>query len=541
MTRLQRVAVSALGIAGLVAILGILVPFSPEACRGWPLCNGQVLPPSGGEALVAWIHRALAALLVALLAWLVGEARGRGPAFSLSCAALGAVLVEVAVGAGLALGKTGPVWRALHLGLGVGSVGSLAALAVAAFAEQGPSRAVLPAAVVGFVGLLHLGLVMAGRWVEATVLGFGIGLLMGMWGRERSEFVSAGSGIVGLALLQLLGWWLTKASPGSMAMMAAGSVGITGGVGALAAIAWFGPPRVHERPAVPMGTRLVGYWQLTKPRVVLLLLITTVCAMLVAGGLHVPLWLLAATVVGGALSAGGANALNCVVDRDVDALMRRTRTRPLVVGRLLPASALVYGLGLGLVAFGLLASLVNLLAATLAALGYLFYVLVYSVWLKRWTDQNIVIGGAAGAIPPLVGWAAATDRLDPLALLMFLVIFLWTPPHFWALALVRREDYARARIPMLPVVRGEERTRREILAYCGLLVACTLAVASVGRTGPLYLVSAVVLGSVLLRAAWRLYWEGTVAAAWSLFKLSNAYLAFLFGAMVVDRLVRGGV
>lgn len=326
-----------------------------------------------------------------------------------------------------------------------------------------------------------------------------------------------------------------------MAVLAAGSVGITGGVGALAALAWLGPMEGGGRSAGPAWARLVGYWQLTKPRVVLLLLVTTICAMLVVGGLQVPLWLLAATLVGGALSAGGANAVNCVVDRDVDSLMRRTRARPLVVGRLLPPSALVYGLGLGLVSFGLLAALVNLLAATLAAVGYLFYVLVYSVWLKRWTDQNIVIGGTAGAIPPLVGWAAVTDRIDVLALLMFLIVFLWTPPHFWALALVRREDYARARIPMLPVVRGEERTRREILTYCGVLVACTLGVAPLGRTGPLYLASAAVLGGGLLRLAWRLHREKTVAAAWSLFKFSNAYLALLFGAMVVDRLVRGGV
>ncbi len=540
MTGIQRVAVSALGVAGLLAILGLLVPFSPEACRGWPLCSGQILPPPRGDALVAWIHRMLAALLAVLVVWLVREARGQGAVFPLSRVALAAVLMGVAVGAGLALGKTDATWQALHRALGVGSVGSLAAAAVAAFAPSAQPRRDLSFAAafaaVGIGGVLHLGLVTAGRWVEAGALGLVVGLLLGAWGRGRAEVVAAASGIGGLGLLQLLGWWGQ-----SMALVAAGSVGIAGGLWALAAMIWLVPPVMRERARVPIGARLLGYGQLAKPRVVLLLLLTTVCAVVVAGGLRVPLWLLAATVVGGALSAGGANAVNCVLDRDVDAVMCRTRTRPLVVGRLLPAPALVFGVGLGLVAFGLLSALANLLAATLAALGYLFYVVVYSVWLKRWTHQNIVIGGAAGAIPPLVGWAAVTDRLDPLALWMSLVIFLWTPPHFWALALVRREEYARAQIPMLPVVRGEERTRREILVYCGLLVPCTLGAVLLGQGGFVYLAGAGILGGLLLRTAWRLYREGTVAAAWSLFKFTNAYLALLFAGLVLERLLRGAV
>jgi len=521
-----------------VATLGILAPFASGACQGWPLCKGELLPPAGGEALVAWIHRVLAMVLVGVLLALVREARGQPPASVLAGAALVAVLAGVAVGAGLALGRTDPGWRAAHLGLGLGSVGVLAAVVVAAFAA-GPravpaSRAAAPAA----LWAVHLGLLAVGRAGEAAALAFLAGLGLAVTHRGLPELRATAGAVSVLAAFQLLTRWL---GGGLAPTHAVAGVGTSGGLATFAALSWLHPGRPLQRPSPPgFGSLLAAYCQLAKPRVVLLLLVTTVCAMFAAGGLQTPAWIVAATVVGGALCAGGANALNCVVDRDVDAVMRRTRGRPLVVGRLLPAPALAYGVLLGLVAFGLLAALVNLLAATLAALGYLFYVLVYSVWLKRHTAQNIVIGGAAGAVPPLVGWAAVTDRLDLLALLLFVVVFLWTPPHFWALALVRRDDYARAGIPMLPVVQGDERTRRGILLYTALLVAFTLAMAALGRTGLLYSVGAATLGALFLRSAWRLYRERTVAAAWSLFKFSNAYLALLFATLVADRLLFGG-
>jgi heme o synthase len=280
------------------------------------------------------------------------------------------------------------------------------------------------------------------------------------------------------------------------------------------------------------------YVTLTKPRIMSLLLITGLCAMFVgAQGAPRP-WLVLVTMSGLALACGGASALNHVLDRDIDKLMgKRTRARPVAAERMPASRALEFGLALSAFSFVLLASLVNVLAAVLALVGNLFYVLVYTRWLKRTTPQNIVIGGAAGAVPPLVGWAAVTGNLTLPALWLFLIVFFWTPPHFWALALLIRRDYEAARIPMLPVVRGARETTRQIVLYSLVLVAVTVVPFLLGTLGLVYLGVALGLGAAFLLLAVRLRREATPRQASVLFHFSLLYLALLFAAMAVDPLL----
>jgi heme o synthase len=271
---------------------------------------------------------------------------------------------------------------------------------------------------------------------------------------------------------------------------------------------------------------------LTKPRVQLLLIFTTVAAMLVAGSPS--LWLVVATCIGGYLSAGGAGAVNHWYDRDIDAAMPRTATRPVPSGRIAPAVALWFGICLAALSFAWLSLTTNVLAASLALAGFLGYVFVYTVWLKRRTPQNIVIGGAAGAIPPLVGWAAVTGGLSGLPVYMFAIVFFWTPPHFWALSLLMKGEYERVGVPMMPVVRGEAETRRQILLYSVLLFAVTQLPFCAGGLGAVYLVSSIALGGWFIALAWRLARRAGRRDALRLYLSSLLYLALLFGAMVAD-------
>lgn len=283
-----------------------------------------------------------------------------------------------------------------------------------------------------------------------------------------------------------------------------------------------------------------AYLELTKPRIVLLLLITAVPAMILADRGMPSLWLIAATLLGGTMSAGGANAINQYIDRDIDEVMTRTRRRPLPAHVIEPHRALAFGVVLGVAGFVWLAFVVNLPAALLSASALLFYVFVYTVWLKRSTPQNIVIGGAAGAAPALVGWAAVTGRVGWPAVVLFAIVFVWTPPHFWALSLRYRGDYAAAGVPMLPVVAGSDATTRQILLYSWVLVATSVVLWPVARTGLVYPAAAVALGAVFLARAMHLRARRTTAAAMSLFRFSIAYLALLFGAVALDTLVRLG-
>jgi protoheme IX farnesyltransferase len=279
------------------------------------------------------------------------------------------------------------------------------------------------------------------------------------------------------------------------------------------------------------------YVTLTKPRIMTLLLLTGAAGMFVGARGVPPLGTFAVTMAGLALACGGASALNHVLDRDLDRLMRRTGHRPVAEDRVAPARALEFGLALMAFSFVVLASLVNVLTAALALVGGLFYVLVYTRWLKRSTPQNIVIGGAAGAVPPLVGWAAATGDLTVPALFLFLIVFFWTPPHFWALALVIKRDYEAARVPMLPVVRGDDETAKQIVWYSLVLVGVTLLPFAWHTAGVLYLAAALLLGALFLRLAWRLWRETTTARAGALFRYSLLYLALLFVALAIDPLI----
>jgi len=275
---------------------------------------------------------------------------------------------------------------------------------------------------------------------------------------------------------------------------------------------------------------------LTKPRIISLLLVTTIAPMFVAGTPRLSLVL--TVLVGGYLMAGGANAVNMYLDRDIDDCMARTRLRPIPSGRMDPRAVLAFWVALATAATALFAFAVNVLSATLALAGFYFYVFVYTRWLKRRSPQNIVIGGAAGAFPPLVGWAAATGRLDLAAIYLFLIVFYWTPPHFWALALLKQTDYGRAGVPMAPLVWGERETMRQMLWYTIVLVPLTLLPAAFGAFGPVYLVSAALLGALLLAGIVRMMRSTPYgASAWWVYKYSLLYLALLFVAMVVDRAV----
>jgi protoheme IX farnesyltransferase len=309
-------------------------------------------------------------------------------------------------------------------------------------------------------------------------------------------------------------------------------------------------------PRLSSRARIAAYVALTKPRIIELLLVTTVPTMIVADKGLPSGWLIAATVLGGSLAAGGANAINMYVDRDIDRLMERTKGRPLVTGAMSPRAALTFAISLEVVAFVFLWGTVNLLSAALAVAACLFYVFVYTLWLKRTSSHNIVIGGAAGAVPVLIGWSAVTGTLDWAPVVLFGIIFYWTPPHFWALAIRYRDDYAAADVPMLPAVVSLRRTSERILAYTLLLWVLTLVFSPVAGMGHLYLGSAFVLGGIFTWYALRLRKTGIAstnlalaggvgevevrAVAMRTFTWSITYITLLFGAMALDQLLRHG-
>jgi heme o synthase len=289
------------------------------------------------------------------------------------------------------------------------------------------------------------------------------------------------------------------------------------------------------------GRRVLGFVALTKPRIIELLLVTTVPTMVIAEKGLPSFWLMFATVLGGTLSAGGANAINMYVDRDIDRLMERTNSRPLVTGVVAPTEALVFAVSIEVLAFVWLWATVNLLSAVLAVAACLFYVFVYTLWLKRSSTSNIVIGGAAGAAPVLIGWSAVTNSLDWAPFVLFAVIFYWTPPHFWALAIKYSDDYSAASVPMLPSVEGTRATAVKIVWYSVILWALTLVFAPIADMGWLYLGAAIGLGAVFMVMAVQVYRLQTIRAAMALFTYSITYLTLLFAAMAADELIRSGL
>lgn len=295
---------------------------------------------------------------------------------------------------------------------------------------------------------------------------------------------------------------------------------------------------LSAHPPRTLASKASAYVALTKPRIIELLLVTTVPTMIVAADEVPSVWLILATVIGGTLAAGGANAINMYVDRDIDALMERTKGRPLVTGAVSPRAALTFALTLEVVAFVWLWALVNLLSAVLALSATAFYVFVYTLWLKRTSSQNIVIGGAAGAVPVLVGWSAVTGTLAWAPWVLFAVVFFWTPPHFWALAIKYRDDYTRAEVPMLPSVATDRHVGTRIVAYSVVVVGLSLAFGSLADLGVLYLAAAAVAGAVFIGLSVQLLIRPAAAVAMRLFSYSITYLTVLFAAMALDVTVR---
>jgi heme o synthase len=598
MALLRRLsAATAATTIALVVVGGIVrATGSGDACPQWPGCfPGRVLPPLEVHAIVEFSHRFVALVLSVLIvatAWVAWRRERRDPAVLWTAiAAVGVLVIQSAIGA-IRI-ETGPkaLVTTLHFLTAMALLSLVLVTATAARVPRGSRGGGDPTVTpsfrrtvwwtVGLTGVLLL--------VGAYVRGEGAGLVFLDWPLMDGEFVPdlAGDGTVaafahrvlaaiavglGAVLVartrkvahrgvRALAWTalgllvvqaglgaaavLTRLAPWSVAGHVAGSSLAWAALVALAATAHqVAPPRVAApvRPPGPRGRareRAVAYLQLTKPDIIVLLLITTVPAMVLAEGGFPAGWLVAATLFGGTLAAAGANAINCYLDRDIDEVMARTRGRPLPSHRMAPVAALRFGTILVVLSFGWLAATVNLVSAALTFSAAAFYVIVYTLWMKRTTPQNIVIGGAAGAVPALVGWSAVTGTVGAPALVLFAIVFVWTPPHFWALAMRHANEYAAARVPMLPALRGRQETAVHILAYSIMLAGVSVILVPVAGMGPIYLSTAVALGAVLIGSAVRVWRHPDARTAMSLFRFSITYLAFLFAAVAVDRLVLG--
>ncbi len=570
----------------------VRVSASGQACPDWPTCFGSFGLPGGDAARIQVVHRGLAAL-AALITWAAAgwaalRLRGARLVSRAVYAAAGVMLAEVLLGGGFHLaGSSQPLWlQPVHLLLAMLALGLLSAATLAAFwAQANPQRslglvfrtpfarlALLAAAGVfallasgSLVTALNAGsactdwplcapqsglgwLALAHRALTLAAAGLAALVFLRAWRSQRSQTVTLTAATASFVLLLgqalLGGLKVLRGFPADLVALHAAAAAALWAAQMLTAVSAGLAQRTAEdeaaeaAEALPFGPRLKDFVILNKPIIVLLLLVTTYAGMVVGAkrlpSLELTLW----TLLGGALAAGGSSALNQYIDRETDKAMQRTAKRPLPAGRMKPAEGLAYGAGAVLASFFLLAGLVNLLAALLSLAGMIYYVLLYSVWLKYATVQNIVIGGGAGAIPPLVGWAAATGGLNIPALFLFAIIFFWTPPHFWALALVRRNDYARGKVPMLPVVRGENETRRQVFIYTLELVGLTLLMPLFKMAGSVYLISAVVLGGWLIYSAWRVLKQGGNKNAFSMYRTSSMYLMFLFMALVLDVLIK---
>ena len=593
--RLRRLAwTTAVLTFGLIVLGGIVrITGSGMGCGDhWPRCDGEWFPPLDLPTLIESSHRWVAALVsIGVVAtMLTARRRHRGEGHLTGPATLALVLLVVQVLLGAVTVKLHlPPWVIIvHLGNAMVILALLITLALRARAGGLPPA---PARRHGAHGLVHatagLGLVVilfgalvANFHAGFTCRGFPLcedaGLLppnvplgpVHWWHRILAFTFAALMLLTASRVLRLGGEAarpVRRATAAALALtllqigVAAAMVlhllppplralhllvGTAVWVALVAMVLWSGRTADAESAAQPAGTVkattgpsvLQDLVTLTKPRIISLLLVTTVAPMFITDrGLPSPA-LIGWVLVGGYLMAGGANAINMWFDRDIDQFMGRTRLRPIPSGRISAPAGLAFGLLLGAVAFAVFWTQVNPLSAWLALGGLLFYVLVYTMWLKRTTAQNIVIGGAAGAFPPLVGWAAMTGTLDLAAIYLFLIIFYWTPPHFWALALIKQGEYAKAGVPMMPVVRGERRTKVEMLIYTLILLPLTLLPVAFRALGPVYGVAAALLGARLLWLCVRLLREdGVTPTAWRLYKYSLVYLALLFVAMGVDR------
>jgi protoheme IX farnesyltransferase len=588
-THLRRLsAATAATTLALVAIGGLVrATGSGDACPDWPRCFGNWLPPFELHALIEYSHRLAAVvtgLLIFVTAW-VAWRRGRDPAVLWPIlAAVVVVIVQAGIGRVRIVGGPQAVVVTIHFLLAMTLVALVMITATAArVTPRGPGEpeASEPGLRVAIVWTMAV--TAALLLVGAYVRGEGAGLLFLDWPLMDGRFVpdvsrtataaafahrvlAALAVALGAVLvvrargarhrgLRVLAWavfglLLLQAAIGAAAvltLLSPASVAghVTGGSLAWASLVALGTAAFRlaprSEPAPHRGAReTVGaYLQLMKPDIIVLLLVTTVPAMVLAAGGMPPWNLVVATLLGGVLTAGGANAINCYADRDIDEIMARTRRRPIPAHRVEPGAALRFGAGAVAAGFLWLWATVNVIAAALAVGAAAFYVLVYTLWMKRSTPQNIVIGGAAGAVPALVGWAAVTGRVELPAVVLFAIVFFWTPPHFWALALRHASEYARAGVPMLPVVRGRRETALHILYYSLQLFAVSLLLFPAARMGLVYLGAAVVLGGVLVGHAIRVLRDSGNRAAMGLFKYSITYLGLLFAAVAADTLLRG--
>jgi protoheme IX farnesyltransferase len=593
MLRFRRLAVVTIAATFVLIAVGGLVRATDSGlgCPDWPRCFGRLVPPAELHAWIEHSHRLVASVVMVLVALLVVAAYRTGQERAVRRAAVAAlvmVLAQALIGAFVVWWKLRADSVTLHLATALALVALLIYIGFRAryasdrSRRHGQDRGFVRLAGAG-AGLLYLQML-----VGSTVTGHHAGLayplnvLLPDLGPSVARIQLAHRALAMVVGALVLAIWVVarrtqRAHPTvtRLAGYAAGLVAVQIGLGlanvanrlsaltvvphlAVGALLWGtmvalvlhadrfcgtparDPAEPEPAPARTAGQSARAYFLLTKPRIIELLLVTTVPTMFIAArGVPSP-WLMAATLFGGSLSAASANVLNCYLDRDIDALMRRTARRPLPTHRVDPGDALRFGLVLGVAGFVWLWAAVNLLSAVLATSAILFYVFVYTLGLKRRSTQNIVIGGAAGAVPVLVGWSAVTGRVELPALVLFAIIFYWTPPHFWALSLRFKDDYAAAGVPMLPVVRGARETSTQILYYTVLLVAVTLLLYPAGRMGALYLAAAVVLGGAFIWRALELRRDLDGRRAIRLFSFSNTYLALLFLAMALDAVVRGG-
>jgi protoheme IX farnesyltransferase len=568
----------------LVVVLGSIVRATGSGlgCPDWPLCNGALIPPARFEAMVEFSHRLAAALAspaVLATAWLGWRQRRARPALAwLAALGVGLLILQVLLGALTVRWELPPAIVAVHLSVALLLLGLEAGIATSLAAERRAERRGRISAAYLATLLAVFVVLVSGAWVSAggakfacsgwplcsgtllpehalgkihllhriLVLGTSLLVLTAAWGSWKARATEPATAV---AMSLSASLFLAQAATGAVGVVRgfpadlAGLHVVTGAaVWASLVIAFtISGAAVAEGRGVVRARRPIrarDLVALTKPWIVGLLLVTTLAGMIVGRGAWPGGGLVGWTLLGGALSAGGASALNQVLDRKQDSLMTRTRRRPLPSGSVSPAEAMAFGLACCVAGFYILALAVNLLSAVLALGGMLYYVLLYSMVLKPSTPQNIVVGGGAGAIPPLVGWAAATGRLEWSSLFLFALVFFWTPAHFWALALVRQQDYARAGVPMLPVVYGERETRRHILLYSLQVVALTLLIPVARLGGLIYLAAAVGLGGWLIARAWNLWKVGGKKAAWGLYRYSSVYLALLLAALVADTLLR---
>jgi heme o synthase len=580
-------------------------------CPDWPLCHGQIIPPfDDAKAWIEWVHRGVAVvvgieilglaflairdyrdrrsilwpsigavLLVVFQAWLgretvrLGNSGESVTAHLASAMSLVGLLVYVTVRSGYParIGGRGASQRFTLLAA-FGTVATFALLMFGSHVTATPNAALIfpdwplmggtllpPVTELTSAHVIH-------RWVAAVVGLIVVAIAIVAWRTQRGHptLVRLALWAAGLYAIQVVvggAQVLTRLAEWTQTLHLALGATIWALLAALTVASYYearvaagatpglGADRRTDEPGERSRTDTVrAYIALTKPRIIELLLVTTVPAMVLATrevpGIALTDWgaLVAWTMVCGTLAAGSANAINCYLDRDIDELMTRTRRRPLPAHEVEPERAVVFGLVLGVISVALMAWFVNLTAAFLTLLAIAFYIVVYTIWLKRSTPQNIVIGGAAGALPPVIGWVAVTGSIGIPALLLFALVFYWTPPHFWALSLRIRKDYAAAGVPMLPVVKGIPETTRQIGLYTILMVAISLVLFAVARMGVIYLVSATVLGAIFLWQAYRLWQRGaseeaSTAGAIRLYKYSISYLSLLFLAVAVDALV----